>query len=136
MLLSGMTEYDLHMMCVEYLRVRPDKPMFWHTPNGEYRSKSTGARLKRMGTLPGVSDLFIAQPNQFAHGLFIELKRDWKSKCTSNQKIFLKEVHERGYAVTVQHDFDIICSCIDSYLSGKLLWTTWLTTYLPNFLLK
>src|SRR5262245_35760165 len=47
---------------------------WWHHPAGENRDAVTGARLKRMGNKPGISDfLFISRPHATLHAL--ELKR-------------------------------------------------------------
>jgi hypothetical protein len=47
---------------------------WWHHPAGEYRDERDGAKLKRMGNKPGISDfLFICRPHCTLHAL--ELKR-------------------------------------------------------------
>ncbi len=48
--------------------------VYWHVPNEGKRSKAAGARLKKEGMRPGVSDWSILLPNgQFAA---LELKRE------------------------------------------------------------
>lgn len=83
------SEDQLHFDTVELLRIiyPPDLP-FFHVPNGENRGDKiertdrrtgrkfwfspSGAKLKRMGTLPGVYDLLFVMPN--AQLACIELK--------------------------------------------------------------
>lgn len=47
--------------------------IYFHCPNGEQRSKRTGAKLKTMGVLPGVADIILVAPRGIVH--FLELKR-------------------------------------------------------------
>jgi hypothetical protein len=81
-------EYKMQIALVDLLKLtlRPDRVAYWHTPNGEWRSIQTGAKLKAMGVLPGVADLFflwsipvsvVAEPHvrKFPQNLFLELKR-------------------------------------------------------------
>ena len=55
---ASIKETALQIQLVTMLRwcLRPDV-LFWHTPNGEVRDPRTAAKLKAMGTLPGVPDL-------------------------------------------------------------------------------
>jgi len=52
------SEAAFHIQLVSILRwaIRPNV-LWWHTPNGGYRNAREAAKLKAMGTLPGVSDL-------------------------------------------------------------------------------
>jgi hypothetical protein len=46
------------MAVCDHLRLRAKPDVLWlHPPNGERRDSITGAKLKRMGTLAGTSDL-------------------------------------------------------------------------------
>lgn len=53
------------------IRGNPNAIMY-AVPNGEHRSKSTGARLKAMGVVAGVSDFAVVMPDGRAG--FLELK--------------------------------------------------------------
>ncbi len=44
-------------------------------PNGGKRNPVEAARLKKQGVKAGVSDIFVAYPENPYHGLWIELKR-------------------------------------------------------------
>jgi hypothetical protein len=53
-------EAQLHAAVVEHLRRRAKPDVLWlHPANGEHRDVITGAKLKRMGVLPGASDLVL-----------------------------------------------------------------------------
>lgn len=49
--------------------------LLFHIPNGGKRTKIEASRLKAMGVLPGVPDLFLALPSGGYHGMFIEVKK-------------------------------------------------------------
>jgi hypothetical protein len=67
--------------------------IWWHTPNGEGRSKAAAGRLKKMGTKPGVSDILLLSPDGRLHAL--ELKAKGK-KPTDTQKTFMCAVVKAG----------------------------------------
>lgn len=68
--------------------------VWWHTPNGEYRTKATAGRLKRMGVKPGVSDFLLVSPyGGKLHAL--ELKREG-AHPTADQHAFLCAVDACG----------------------------------------
>ena len=86
-------EEQFHRSLVQHLRLRADKRVVWfHVPNGEYRSKATGGRLKAMGVLAGVPDLTFILPD--ASVCFLELKR------------------KGGVTSPAQHDFARRCDAI------------------------
>ena len=100
---------------------------FWHTPNGELRHPKIGRKLKRLGTLPGVSDLLIMEPWICTHptitggicdlcrstepdptigfGVAMEIKI-WPNRLTDTQKAFLIEARRRGMLGVVVFDVD------------------------------
>jgi hypothetical protein len=56
----ALPEAQLHATVAEHLRLRAKPDVLWlHPANGEARDAITGAKLKRMGVLPGASDLLI-----------------------------------------------------------------------------
>jgi hypothetical protein len=75
-----------------------------HPANGELRNDNTGALLKRMGVLPGASDLiFCAPPEGRFHAL--ELKRRGK-KPTDEQRNFISAVAEAGGVAAWADSYD------------------------------
>lgn len=92
-------EDDLQMAVVQYLLLScPENVLWYHCPNGEYRSKKTAAKLKRMGVRPGIPDLCFVLPG--GRAAFIELKAD-KGVVSPEQKTVLAMVDDLGglYAV-------------------------------------
>jgi hypothetical protein len=77
------------------IRIRPGV-MYFHVPNGEERNKSIAAKLKAMGTLPGVADLiFIWCDHARIKILFLELKRRNKP-LSPEQYAFCLKIREAG----------------------------------------
>lgn len=80
-----MSETDLQKTVVAAVRFNIRRNViFFHCPNGEYRSKRTGARLKAMGVLPGVPDLTVIVGSAIH---FLELKTA-TGRQTPEQKAF------------------------------------------------
>jgi len=89
-------ERELHIAVMDTLKKGGLNPgwVVLHPANGELRNDNTGALLKRMGVLPGASDLiFCAPPYGRFHAL--ELKRRGK-KPTEDQYAFLLKVEAAG----------------------------------------
>jgi hypothetical protein len=92
-------EYRLHYYVVQLLTLkRRPNIVFWHTPNGEYRSKRTAAKLATMGVLKGVADISIVLPG--GHIAFLELKAEG-GYLSAEQRAFRANVEGLGalYAV-------------------------------------
>lgn len=101
---SGMApplETPMHIAVADLLRLALSPGWLWfHVPNGEERSAFINAkgkrvspaagRLKRMGVMPGVSDILLIAP-EGAQLHALELKRKHKSP-TSDQLDFLQSV--------------------------------------------
>lgn len=70
-------------------------------PNGGYRSITEAKRLKAEGVRAGVSDLFLALPNDDYSGLWIELKakqaNGYYARPTQQQLNWLTLMKQAGY---------------------------------------
>ena len=75
--------------------------LIFHTPNGGSRNKQEAIKFKRLGVLPGVSDLFIPEWK-----LFIEMKRVRGGTVSKEQKDFMFEMERVGYACYVAKGFE------------------------------
>lgn len=88
-----------HQEQVEFVcwfrREYPDVRIF-AIPNGEARSKSSGARLKAEGVSAGVPDLFIP-----AWNTWIEMKRFKGGSVSEKQKDWLAYLESVGHKVFV-----------------------------------
>lgn len=99
-------ERELHIAIADTLRKGglSEGWIWFHPANGEDRRDNTGALLKRMGVLPGVSDLiFIAPPYGKVHAL--ELKRRGK-KPTQEQWDFIDAVQAAGGVASWADNYD------------------------------
>jgi hypothetical protein len=97
------TEEYLQMALCNHLRVRA-KPgvVWWHTPNGGKRGGREAGRFKRMGVLPGVSDLiFVARGKVFC----LELKAP-RGRASEAQLIFQSAVNSAGGYTSIAHGVD------------------------------
>lgn len=105
-------ENIIHEAVIEHLRTYA-KPgvVFWHTPNGGKRSVQWASKLKRMGVLPGVSDIILF----YRGSLFcLELKAA-NGRPTEAQHEFLGNVQkQRGHGC--------IAYSIDSAINALKLW--------------
>lgn len=91
------SELQLQISLVAQLRLicRRDV-VFFHCPNGELRDKRTAAKLKAMGTLPGVADLvFVWCDGGVLKNLYLELKAP-KRTMSPEQMVFCDRVIDAG----------------------------------------
>ena len=107
-------ERRVHIAIANLLRAAITPGWVWfHVPNGELRSKQTGALLQRMGVLPGVSDfILVSPPNGLFHAL--ELKRKGEEP-SDEQYQFLWDIDVCGG----------VWGWADSYDSAKQLLHFW-----------
>jgi len=97
-------EFALHCMVADALRrwLTPGW-LYTHIPNGELRSPATGARLKRMGLIPGWPDFILMSDDGVAH--FLELKRKGMH-LSDRQADFAEWACERGLPFAIHDTFD------------------------------
>jgi len=81
---------------VEEFRYRYPNLLLFHIPNGEYRNKQTAARLKKMGVLPGVPDLFIPK-----YRIFIEMKNSVGGKLSKSQKEMIEMLRNECFMTVI-----------------------------------
>lgn len=83
----------------------PELHWLYHVPNGEKRDARTGAILKAMGVKPGVCDVHLPVPSEYAGhprvGLVIELKAPGGDKPTGTQREWLEHFARTGWATAV-----------------------------------
>jgi hypothetical protein len=107
---------------VEWMSYHPViKDLFFKIHNEGKRTPRQGAKLKRQGLKAGVSDIFIPFPTKSHHGLWIELKRRKKYRCTNEQQIWIDRMNELGYFATFAFGWEHAREIIEKYLSGKLI---------------
>lgn len=94
----------------------PDLGMILHIPNGEYRTPTTGKRLKAQGVKAGVPDLFLAIPTKHYSGLWIELKSQ-NGRIRPEQQEWISRLRIKGYAAYVCYGWQAAAKTICEYLS-------------------
>lgn len=94
-------ESQIQIALIEHLkyRARPSV-LYFHIPNGELRDKRAAAKLKAMGTLPGVADLVFMWPIPAIRSwqiqvLFLELKARSR-KPAPEQLLFAERAYKAG----------------------------------------
>jgi hypothetical protein len=101
-------EFKIHCMVADTLR-RWAAPNWvcTHFPAGEHRSDATGARLKRMGVVPGLPDFLLFPPLGAGdpHVHCLELKRRG-AKLTEHQAGFALWCKLNGYPHAVAHSYE------------------------------
>jgi hypothetical protein len=70
--------------------------LIYHCPNGEKRSIKTAVRLKKMGVVAGIPDLFVP-----SWKLFIEMKRTKGGVISPDQKKIMSYLQRVGYTCLV-----------------------------------
>lgn len=92
----------------------------FHVPNGEYRPKATGAKLKRMGVKPAVPDIWLPHPVGRYNGLVMELKRfDRSNKPSPDQLEWLDWMGLSGWIAIVAYGSQSAITSIANYITGN-----------------
>jgi hypothetical protein len=87
-----------------------------HVANEGKRSKSYGAKLKRMGLRRGFPDIIVFCAKGKYHGLAIEMKYD-KGKTSKDQEEWLRTLSSEGYACAVCYGADEAIKIIERYIN-------------------
>ena len=96
-----MTEDDIQISILAWLRAVLPTALIWSTPNSP-RSKQTGARLKRLGMRAGVPDLCVLTDGRM---LFFEVKRP-KQYASPEQRTFMEQAEECGARCAIVRSID------------------------------
>ncbi|MCK9234946.1 MAG: VRR-NUC domain-containing protein [Acholeplasmataceae bacterium] len=98
----------------------PELKLLHHIPNGGERSVVVATKLKAMGTKPGVPDLFLPVARHGVHGLYIELKKDWKfggGKASAVQLEWRDALIDCGYGWALAQGWKEARETLIQYLS-------------------
>jgi hypothetical protein len=96
-------EAQIQRSVLEHLRIRAVPNCFYfHCPNGEWRSRITGAILKGQGVVAGIPDLIIVHAGR-TYGL--ELKSD-NGRTTDVQRSTHARMREAGAIVSTAWGID------------------------------
>jgi hypothetical protein len=104
---------------VSWFREKYKDTLIFHIPNGGKRDIITGAKMKSMGTLPGISDLCVSEALSGFHGLYVEMKASEGGRVTSAQADVLKYFNSKGYAAVVCHGSGPAKEFLELYMSDS-----------------
>lgn len=115
----------IQSQCVYWFKIQYPNKIIYAIPNGgsrsKFQNKKTGKwfspeaqRMKREGVLPGVPDLFVAEPTSEYHGLYIEMK-DGTNTPSDAQRDLISALIFRGYACVVCYSLDEFMQIIKDY---------------------
>lgn len=88
-------------------------------PNDGKRSIGAAMWHKGQGLRAGVPDVLIPIPSINYHGLFIEFKRDEKSRVTIAQKEWIRQLQDCCYCVRVCRSADEAVNVVTAYMEGR-----------------
>lgn len=92
----------------------------FHIANGELRDKVIATKLKKMGVMAGVADLFLMLATPAYHGMFIEMKsRSKPSKLSKSQLAFAQKSKDQGYWYVVARGWEEARDLTLEYLGTK-----------------
>ena len=121
--MSKRLEDDLQVSCVFWYKMQYRNRLITSFPAGyafggdKAKRAMTGKRMKDMGYLIGIPDIFIPEPVGKYPGLFIELKVG-KNTTTDSQDNVLEELSRRGYKVAVCYCLDAFTKTVKSYFAN------------------
>ena len=87
-------------------------------PNGDYRSWRTGAKLKREGVIAGTPDLLLAYSNDYAYGLFVELKQTG-NRPSEAQVDVMDQLRVAGYEAWWCDAYDDARDLFERYMESE-----------------
>lgn len=114
------SEEEEQIVAMDWLRLQHPEvaECTWHTANERKCSYYRGYRLKRLGVLKGVSDIFMAWPIGKYHGAFIEVKSK-KGRATPEQLEFLDRMFKKGYYTKLAYGADQVINTMKDYLENR-----------------
>ena len=111
--LEELKEDEEQKLLVDYLNI--NGILFYHVPNGGYRTILEAVKLKRQGVKKGVPDICICSARKGHHGLYIELKRKNLGSVSISQAEWIKNLNSAGYLAFVAYGFDEAKKIVDEY---------------------
>lgn len=118
-------ESQIQQTIVAGVRLHPLGHLLFAIPNGfkisgtPTQRRAKGARWKREGLTPGVSDLCLPVARFGWHGLFVEVKEPVNGRLSKAQKVFQADVTAQGYLCYVVDNAQDGIDLIFEYLKGE-----------------
>lgn len=102
--------------CAELAETNPLYELIYAIPNGGYRGKSQGGKLKAEGVKAGMPDLHLPVARHGRHSLYLELKFG-DGKLSKEQHWWIRRLRVEGHCVEVVWDSpDQVMTILDWYL--------------------
>jgi len=115
-------ERQLHQACMDLVKTYTGKcpQLQWmiHVPNGEYRTKATAAKLKRMGVKPGVPDLICPKGCGRWRGVAIEIKVRG-ARLRKEQAEWMQTLAAEGWLTATVTSTKEMEECLEIYRRGQ-----------------
>ena len=108
-------EHTMQVMAVYWFRYQYPECLLLAVPNGGQRNKIVAAKMKAEGVLAGTPDIFIPEPRNGFHGLWIEFKFG-KNKLTDSQSYVIGKLRKNGYRCEVCYSLEEFLTIVDNYL--------------------
>jgi hypothetical protein len=89
-------------------------------PNGGHRHIKVAAKLKAEGVKAGIPDIFVAVPNSYSAGLFIEMKVK-PNRPSKHQKAWLERLEQVGYDCMVCYSWTDAYKAITDHIGSALV---------------
>lgn len=103
--------------CMELTQTNPLYELIYAIPNGGYRGKSQGGKLKAEGVKAGLPDLHLPLARHGRHSLYLELKFG-DNKPTEAQQWWIRRLRVEGHCVEVIWDSpDEVMATLDWYIN-------------------
>lgn len=118
--MPGVSEEGDQILFVNWVnRTYPDlAPKLHHSPNGGYRDKRTGHRMKLMGTRPGFHDLVFFHPHGKFNGLVIEMKFG-AGRLNQAQRDWIPRFEDCGFKVVPCWGYEAAVKAFLEYLGEE-----------------
>jgi len=110
-------EYYEQVATVEYVKLRYPTVLFCASAGGMRTNIRTAVKMKRMGYIKGMPDLFFYEPRRGLYGLAIEMKSKIGSPSLE-QKAWKLQLEMRGYKSEICHGFIEAKKVIDDYFKS------------------
>lgn len=110
-------EHNLQCACVRWFNLQWPQyhGLLFAIPNGGARSKATAGKLKAEGVVPGVADLILLVPKQWAFALCIEMKTA-KGRQSPEQMEWQRKVEDNNYRYVICRSLEGFMSVVNEYL--------------------
>lgn len=119
--MSSVTETSEQQTVIEWCEWNsgrhPELDLIYHIPNEGKRSSFKGAELRSIGLKAGVPDLCLPVPKGDYHALYIEMKKDNKSRVRAEQKKWLENLNNQNNLAVVCRSADEAIKVLEKYLN-------------------